>query len=214
MEPPSARPRAAVLDLDGTLVDSAPDIAAALNRVLEAEGRAALPLAAVKGFIGDGARALVARALGRARSDVDGPLALFQRRYRERPCVETRLMPGALAALDALAGARLALVTNKPRDVTRLVLDGLGLAPRFAAVYAGGDGPLKPDPAAIRAVLGGVPPAEAWVIGDGPQDVEAGRAAGCFTVGVLGGYADARLAASAPDVLLGSLAELPGLLGR
>jgi phosphoglycolate phosphatase len=207
------RPEAAIFDLDGTLVDSAGDIAAAVNHALEAEGRTRLPVAAVRRLVGDGARMLVARAFAQPPEAVDRPLAIFHAYYTAHPCEETALMPGALAALDALAGARLALVTNKPRDATLPVLEALGLAPRFAAIYAGGDGPLKPDPTAIRAVLGGVAPGRAWVIGDGPQDVAAGRAAGCFTVAVLGGYGDeARLRAAAPDVVLASLAELPELL--
>jgi phosphoglycolate phosphatase len=213
LSPTLGRPRAAVFDLDGTLVDSVADIAAAVNHALAAEGRGALPVDAVRRFVGDGARLLVARAFAMAPDQVERPLARFHEHYLAHPCDRTTLMPGAIAALDALAGARVALVTNKPRGSTLLVLGALGIAERFAAIYAGGDGPLKPDPASIRAVLGEVPAASAWVIGDGAQDVGAGRAAGCVTVGVLGGYGDVeRLRASAPDVLLASLEELPALL--
>jgi phosphoglycolate phosphatase len=109
----------------------------------------------------------------------------------------------------------IALATNKPRTTTLLVLEALGLLPRFAAIAAGGDGPLKPDPASIHAVLTAMSaqPADTWVVGDGPQDVGAGKAAGCATIGVLDGFVDpARLRAAEPDVIVASLHELVALL--
>lgn len=139
-------------------------------------------------------------------------LATFQRRYGERPCVHTTLLPGAreILALDV----PLALVTNKPRRLTLLVLQALGIADAFGAIWAGGDGALKPAPdgpiAAARAL--GVEPAEAWLVGDGPQDVLAGRAAGCFTVAVPGIAERELVLAAKPDRVAASLVEVAALV--
>jgi phosphoglycolate phosphatase-like HAD superfamily hydrolase len=102
------------------------------------------------------------------------------------------------------------VVTNKPREVTSLVLDALEISAFFKAIWAGGDGPLKPSPAGLVDVLGrlGARADQAWMIGDGPQDVGAGKAAGCFTIGVLGIAERERLVESAPDLLCESLVEL------
>jgi HAD superfamily hydrolase (TIGR01509 family) len=138
--------------------------------------------------------------------------AAFSRRYAERPVVHTTLLPGAREALAL--GLPKALVTNKPRDVTMMVLAELGIATAFGAVYAGGDGPLKPSPDGICAAAAelGVSPAEAWMIGDGPQDVLAGRAAGAFTVCVPGIADRERVLAAGPDLVLASMHEVVRLL--
>jgi phosphoglycolate phosphatase len=203
-------PRALVFDLDGTLVDSTRDIAEALNAALVEVGRVPRPIEEIAAMIGDGARMLVVRGLGSATDElVDRVLTAFQRAYAARPCVHTTLMPGARDVL-ALAG-RCGLLTNKPRALTDLVIRGVGIEDAFDAVFAGGDGPLKPAPDGVVAIAAalGVPPARVWMIGDGPQDVLAGRAAGCFTVAV-GARPDTL--AAAPDRVLASLHELPALL--
>lgn len=212
MTPP--RPRALVFDLDGTLVDSRRDIAEAANATRVAFGREPIPDEQILAMVGDGARALVARVfeLPLDDPDVDERLSTFRRIYEADPCRHATLLPGAREALAI--GLPAALVTNKPRGITLLLLDGLGIAPAFGAVWGGDDGPLKPDPAGVAAVLAtlGVPAAQAWMIGDGPQDVGAGKAAGCFTVAVPGIAERERLLASAPDHLIDSLAELPDLV--
>lgn len=170
-------------------------------------------------MIGDGARALVARAL---RSPAQCPplhdalldrvLALFLQRYAERPVVHTSLLPGAREALSL--GLPAALVTNKPRAITLPVLEALGVASSFGAVFAGGDGPLKPSPRGLEQVARalGVPLCHAWMIGDGPQDVLAGRAAGCFTIAVPGGIAEReRVLAAGPDLVAASLYDVAEL---
>jgi HAD superfamily hydrolase (TIGR01509 family) len=163
-------------------------------------------------MIGDGARALVARAFALPEDDarVDPALARFKKEYAARPCVHTTLLPGAREALGAAPAS--GLVTNKPRAITLLVLDALGIASAFAdgAVWCGDDGPLKPSPAGILSVLArlGVTPSEAWVVGDGPQDVGAGRAAGCFTVGIGGIASRDVLLAARPDIVVESLLDV------
>jgi phosphoglycolate phosphatase len=127
----------------------------------------------------------------------------------------TTFMPGAREVLIALSDRPLSLVTNKARRITVRVLEELDIANLFAAVVAGGDGPLKPDAAPILAATTAmrVSPADTWVIGDGTQDVGAGRAAGCLTVAVLGGFHDeAPLREVSPDVVLRTLEELVPLV--
>ncbi len=217
--PDPAPPKAVVFDLDGTLVDSREDIARACNFTLETMGRPPLDEATVAGFVGDGARVLLGRALGEEPKSpvVDRALSIFRPFYAAHSADSTRWMPGAREVLDALGHRPAALVTNKPRAATLPLLARLGASDRFASIVTGDDGPLKPDPAAIRAALDplGVRPEDAWMVGDGVQDVEAGRAAGCTTIAVRGGFAsDERLRAARPDVLLDSLDELRKLLAR
>jgi phosphoglycolate phosphatase len=211
------RPLGVAFDLDGTLVDSHLDIAAACNHVLVSRGRAALAPAVIAAFVGDGVRALVSRAFGIPLDspDLDALEHAFVARYAAHAVEQTTWMPGALDAMDALRGTPLAIVTNKARAVTLAVVDALGAGHRFAFVYAGGDGPLKPRPEPVLAVARalGVPVEALWVVGDGDQDVLSARAAGAVAVGVLGGFgSEARLRAAQPDVVLASLAGLPALV--
>jgi len=210
-------PRAIAFDLDGTLVDSRLDIAAACNHSLVRAGRAPMDPDVIATFVGDGVRALAARAFGLPSEDpaLQPHVDALVRYYEAHPVERTTWMPGARDALDAAAHLPLALVTNKARPITLAVLDALGVTGRFAFVYAGGDGPLKPsaDPVAMCARAVSVEAASLWVVGDGDQDVGAARAAGAFAVGVLGGFSpEDKLRAARPDVLLRSIAELPELL--
>jgi len=211
------RAHAIAFDLDGTLIDSRLDIAAACNHVLVGAGRAPLAPEAVAPFVGDGVRALVSKAFGLPMETpaLDGLEAAFVARYAAHPVERTTWMPGALAALDALGGLPLAILTNKARSVTLAVLEALGVSARFGFVYAGGDGPLKPHPEPVLAVARAfaVAPEALWVVGDGWQDLDAAHAAGAVAVAVLGGFTtEARLLEGRPDALLGTLAELPELL--
>ena len=211
-------PAALIFDLDGTLVDSQRDIAAAANAARLAHQLAPLPFEAILPMIGDGARALVARAFDAAEDSalVEAALASFKASYLAHPCVHSVLLPGVREILDAAAAAKLpcAVLTNKPRDVTMALLGALGLLGEFRTVWGGGDGPLKPSPVGLLEVLVrlDVAAGAAWMIGDGPQDVGAGKAAGVFTVGVPGIAERERLVASAPDLLCESLHELREVL--
>lgn len=212
--------RAVVFDLDGTLIDSRGDIAASCNYALASVGRQELTLAEVSALVGDGARTLVARAarLPETHPEVDVLLGHFLAYYQAHPIDYTAVLPHALATLAALVagGFRLAICTNKPRATTDAVIDALDLGRFFTAVVAGDDLPTKkPHPGqleALAAVLRLVP-AELVMVGDGPQDVLAGQAAGARTVAVKNGFSPwARLAPTNPDVALDDLSGLPRLV--
>lgn len=213
------RPRAIVFDLDGTLADTRGDIAQACNHALTAVGRPVLSVDAVARFVGDGARLLVARALGTSAED---PLAReafehFDAFYAAHAADLSGWMPGARESVDACRrhGVRVALATNKPRGATLALVHALELSSYLDAIVAGGDGPLKPDPAPVLGALAplGVSPADAWMVGDGPQDITAGRAAGVWTLGVLGGFAtEGALREAGPAWVLRSLRDFPELL--
>lgn len=212
--------RGVVFDLDGTLVDSRRDIAEAANHALEKAGLARLPHAELESFVGDGAPLLMARA---ARLDVEdlktaAMVSDFLDYYAAHPIDYTNIMAGGLEALDELRHFPLGVCTNKPRRTSVAVLRGLGLEARFKGVVAGDDLPQrKPDPAMVveTARLLGVPVQSIVMVGDGPQDVLSGRAAGAFTIGVRGGIqAFERLTASAPDLMIDTLAELPAAINQ
>lgn len=205
-------PRAVIFDLDGTLIDSRADIAQACNHVLQWAGREALPVETISGFVGNGARALLAGAFGlpSEAAELDAAFAEWQRYYAAHPVGHTRFMPGAERALQALSvrGVPLALVTNKDRRVTEQILAALGIAPRFDAVYAGGDGPLKPSAEPVLRVCAtlGVEPCNTWLVGDGVQDVAAARAAKARAIAVSNGFHSAqRLRAAGADAVYASL---------
>jgi len=217
---PLRPPAAIAFDLDGTLIDSGLDIAGACNHVLVGAGRAPLAPEVIAAFVGDGMRALIARAFG--RPDVDAPDAQldawteqFASYYSAHPADHTTWLPDVLPALDALAGLPLAVITNKAKPVALRVLEVMGGLRRFAFVYGGGDGPRKPrpEPVLTTARALSVDPGALWFVGDAEQDVLAARAAGATAVAVRGGFQDdARLLASRPDVVLSSLGELPPLV--
>jgi phosphoglycolate phosphatase len=217
-----------IFDLDGTLVDSAPDIAWALGAALTEAGIEPPPLSEIKAMVGDGARTLIERALERAGvtrdadavDTVDTLLARFVDHYRDHLCVGSRLYPGIPEALELLrrAGVRSAVVSNKPGTLARGLLTQLGLAPRFMAIVGDGDGfPRKPDSAAARAVIerAGVAAARTVVVGDGLADVRMARAAGLQVIAAAWGYVRLdRLEAESPDLIARTVEEaVVALLG-
>ena len=213
-------PQLVVFDLDGTLVDSSEDLAAAVNATLAAvaPGAPALPHAQVRALIGSGARNLVARSLQAAAVErpVEEVLPVFLDRYRSCLLDRTRPYPGVREALERLADRRLAVLSNKPGEMSRAILAGLGLADRFFRVWGAGDVPgRKPDPAGLRLLLAdaGVEPRQAAIVGDSAIDVRTGRAAGVATVGVSYGFDAASFADDPPDACVDDLRELPELLG-
>jgi phosphoglycolate phosphatase len=207
--------RAAVFDLDGTLVDSLADIAAALLGALSDFSARQPTLAEVQTWIGHGARSLVARAVPDAAL-IDPVLLRFRERYRAEPVVATRVYDGIPAVLDHLAAAgwRLAVLSNKPHDLTDAIVARL-LPGRFAAV-AGHQpgGPLKPAPAAGADLLRAldVPASQCAMIGDSAVDIAFARATGMRAIGVTWGLQPrAELVAAAPDLLVDAPSALFGL---
>jgi phosphoglycolate phosphatase len=221
MKQPATRAIGAIVfDLDGTLIDSRADIAAAVNHTLAMLGYATLPLERVMGYVGDGAGHLIMRAAGLPANspELHPILEQFLEYYTAHAADKTTWMPGAVQALDALAMHPLAVCTNKPRATTLAVLGAFGALDRFATIVAGGDLPaLKPDPLPLITIAKtvGCAPEQLVVVGDGPQDIEAGKRAGAYTIGVRGGIATPeRLLAADPDCVLHSLLELPGAITR
>jgi phosphoglycolate phosphatase len=208
-------PCAILFDLDGTLVDSRADLALGVNLTRRDLGYPPLDAALVAGFVGDGVRQLLRRALPECPERLEEALALNRGHYAAHLLDSTRLYPDAEATLEALRGQgfRLGVVTNKPREFTLPILEGLGLAGHFAAVVAGGDSQrLKPDPQPLLQALAGCgSPAEgSWMVGDHCTDLEAGRLAGLRRVLCRFGFGDPR--GETWDLEVNGLAELPRLL--
>jgi phosphoglycolate phosphatase len=188
------RGRALLLDLDGTLADTAPDMAHALNRLRLEEGREALPFAALRPLVSHGAVALIRRGFAPAPAEeLERLRQRFLALYRERLAAETELFPGFAFVLDTLDQARVpwGVVTNKPGWLTTPLLAALGLERRVACVVAGDTLPeRKPHPAPLlhAARLADVAPEHCVYAGDAERDIIAGRAAGMRTVAVRFGY--------------------------
>lgn len=215
---------AVIFDLDGTLVDSAPDIRAVLNAVLEEDGRPQLDLGAVIAMIGDGAGKLLERALNATGGVPAEGIAPLLRRFRERydaePVVRTRpypQVPEVLAAMQA-GGIRLGVCTNKPEAATLGTLKAVGLDGYFGAVVASGTlpgGVTKPDARMLHATLAalGVVPGEAAVmVGDAINDIKVARNAGLPVVLRAGGYTVEPADRLGADAVFTDYADLPATL--
>ena len=211
--------RTDVFDLDGTLVDTAPDLIAALNYVLDREGLPPVPLKSARNMIGAGARKLIERGLeleGRVMSvgDVDRLLRDFIDYYAAHIADASRPFEGLEAALDDLGaqGYRFAVCTNKLEWLSKRLLDELGLSPRFSAI-CGADtfGVSKPDPVILQqtAARAGGHIASAIMVGDAGPDVGVARRAGVPVIGVEFGYTDVPIAELKPDRLIGHMRDLP-----
>jgi phosphoglycolate phosphatase len=195
MSPLGHPPGAVLFDLDGTLVDSAPDLAGAANDMRQARGLPALPYEHLRPMVGSGARGMVGIAMRVAPEDAgyDALRDEFLGRYAARLTRDSRVfadMLPVLAAFDARP-LRWGIVTNKAERFTTPVVQGLGLAVRAAVVISGDSTPhAKPHPAPLleAARRMGVPPADCLYVGDDLRDVQAGRAAGMRTVAAAWGY--------------------------
>ena len=209
-------PKCLVLDLDGTISDSLPDIAGALNRSLARYSQPPLPLEQVRPMVGDGLLVLYQRgyaARGMVPSDEDIALGLAD--YTANATEGTHLYPGAAEALRVLKakGWRLAVCTNKPEEPARILLAHLGILDLLDAVGGGDSFPVKkPDPDHIRLTLkaAGASVDEAVMIGDHHNDVNAGRGAGLPTIFAAWGYGGPDVAADA-NATATSFAEVPAI---
>lgn len=189
-------PSLMVFDLDGTLIDSAPDMHRAVNLMLADLGCSPLTLADIRSMVGDGASALIARALAARQcvsADPTKALAQFLEHYEDEPTTFTRAFPGVAATLGRLQafGLTLAVCTNKPTRLTAMILERLELAPFFARVLAGDSMPFrKPDPRALMEVINGfgTPKAATIMVGDSEVDAATAHAAGVPFVLMTYGY--------------------------
>lgn len=214
--------RCLLFDLDGTLVDSRADLANSVNLMLAELGHETLSDGCVLGFVGEGARLLVERALSATQgvappsAEIDAALKIYLRHYRQHLLDHTRVYPEVLETLSHLHGCPKAVVTNKPYDFTMALLDGIGLLPYFDVVL-GGDSlperkpsPMMPLEAARRC---DVAPAECLMVGDTKFDVAAGKAAGMKTCGYIPGFRGrTELAEAGADFLIERFSELQVLV--
>ncbi len=211
-----------VFDLDGTLIDTAPDLIDTLNHILARHSLPEVPYEMARPLIGGGARGMIERALvieGRncSPAEVDRLYRAFVAHYAEHIADRSRPFPQLDAALDCLAdqGHRLAVCTNKLEWLSKRLLDALQLADRFAAI-CGQDtfGVQKPDPQIFRATVmrAGGEPERAIMVGDSVTDIRTARAAQVPVVAVDFGYTDVPIATLRPDRVISSFAELPAAI--
>ncbi|ANG61820.1 phosphoglycolate phosphatase, bacterial [Marinobacterium aestuarii] len=216
-------PALVLFDLDGTLVDSVPDLALAIDRMLAALELEPAGVARVRDWVGNGAPTLVRRALHGQLDIADATLPvgrfeqayeLFLQFYGESTAALSALYPGVSECLDGLRarGIRLGVATNKPMRFTGDMLQGLGIDGYFDVVIGGDSLPsCKPDPAMLLSAIEqcGATPATTLMVGDSSNDIRAARAAGCKVVGVPYGYNHGEpIEASAPDLIVARLDAL------
>jgi len=216
---PAERLKFAIFDLDGTLIDSRVDLTNSVNATLRQFGRAELPAEVISTYIGDGASMLVRRALGDPEDErfFSDALAYFLTYYREHKLDHTYVykgVPEALRALKAANGLRMAVLSNKPVNPSRAIVEALGLGEFFLKIYGGNSFPTKkPDPLGASELMreAGVSPGETLMVGDSSIDVATGRNAGMWTCGVTYGFAPHTLKEFPPDVQLDAPSELTQL---
>jgi phosphoglycolate phosphatase len=211
-----------VFDLDGTLIDTAPDLVDTLNVVFAREGWPPVPYETARNTIGGGARMMIARGIAAegiavAPAKLEQLFADFIAHYTEHVADRSRPFPGLTDALDILAagGCRLAVCTNKLERLSVLLLKQLKLADRFAAI-CGQDtfGMQKPDPEVLRrtvAAAGGSPP-HSIMIGDSLTDIRTARAAGIPVIAVDFGYSERPVSEFGPDRIISHFAQLPAAI--
>ena len=208
---------ALIFDLDGTLIDSKQDLIRSVNAMLEKMGREKLHEDTISGYIGHGAPKLVARALGDEASAAEREQALkfFLAHYEEHKLDSTRPYPGVAEGLEELRPFPMAVLTNKPVRVSRRIVEGLGLAKYFRAVYGGNSFETKkPDPLGARKILEelGATAGETMMVGDSEVDVQTARNAGTLAAAVNYGFGTHDRAAYPADLYLDRLTDLMVLL--
>jgi phosphoglycolate phosphatase len=216
------QPNAIAWDLDGTLVDSAPDLASALNTVLDKRGFFTLSNNEVRAMIGNGVPKLVERGFNAMgvrpdQTQLDELVAMFVEEYKACATDNTRPYPGVVEALHEIQSMNIpmGICTNKPEAFTRQILEGLGLATYFSCVV-GGDttSTRKPDPQPVLTCLRGLvaEPASSLMIGDSIHDVHAAHAAGVVIGVVPWGYRSTPVEELGADFVINDLSVLPGLI--
>lgn len=212
-----------LFDLDGTLVDSRQDLANAVNAMLKSLGRPELPCEVIATYIGDGAPMLVRRALGDPDDEqfVMKAIDYFMTWYREHKLDNTYVYPGTLEALRAIRSSRngslkMAVLSNKPVNPSRAIVEGLGLGEFFFQTYGGNSfATKKPDPFGALKLCeeAGVQPKNAVMIGDSQNDILTARNAGMYSIGLKYGLAPQTLEIYPPDILIDKPEELAEVFG-
>ena len=209
-----------IFDLDGTLIDSRLDLVHSVNAALRHIERPELPDDVIASYVGDGAPILIQRALGGEAVDerlVRKGLEFFLSYYREHKLDHTTVYPGIAAALAEIQQSgngmprKMAVLTNKPVNPSRAIVEALGLGKYFSQIYGGNSfSTKKPDPAGALRLLAesGVRPEQAAIVGDSHVDVRTGRNAGLWTVGVNYGFAPHTLKGEPADVMVDHPHEL------
>ena len=215
---------ALVFDLDGTLIDSIPDVHVAVNRTLEAFGHATVTLAQLNEMVGEGARVMLEKAFAAdgAPADhatIDEALPRYLGFYKQSPAEKTIIYPGVWDVLDHYrdAGWPMGVCTNKPGEMTGIVLEAIDMAKYFRAVTAGDNVPhRKPDGRHIHLTLDlmGVPDARAIMVGDSATDLLAARDAGIPSVAVTYGYAHGDDNLDMVDAVIDTFSGLPSAVTR
>jgi phosphoglycolate phosphatase len=210
-----------VFDLDGTLADTAPDLAAALNHVLGELGRPGIAPESVRNLVGQGGRVLVQRGLSASGdapdSLVERGFALFLEFYADNICNDTRPYDGLIAQLDILKerGVKTAICTNKPEKLTHLLVDALGWGDRFDAIVGADTLPVrKPDPAPLHEAIARAGGGRAVLVGDSITDADTARAAQVPFVAVSFGFSDRPVEQLGADAVIDDYAELIVVLER
>ncbi|HWB83693.1 MAG TPA: HAD-IA family hydrolase [Bryobacteraceae bacterium] len=204
-----------IFDLDGTLIDSKLDLAYSVNATLIHMGISPLDHERVYSYVGSGAPTLMRRALGpqATESEVEEALEFFLEYYRDHELDNTRLYPGVEESLERLqaAGKRLAVLTNKPVNMSRAIIQGLGVKERFFQVYGGNSFDFKkPNPIGIETLLkeADVPRTRAMMVGDSTVDIQTARNAQVQSCGVTYGFQPETLTDPAPDLLVDRMQDL------
>ena len=215
-----------IFDLDGTLIDSRLDLVHSVNAAIRHIGKPELPEHIIASYVGDGAPALIQRALGGETVDealIHKGLEFFLTYYREHKLDHTTVYEGIETALSQIRGPgngthrNMAVLTNKPVNPSRAIVEALGLKPYFSQVYGGNSfDTKKPDPEGALKLLSesGVRPEQAAMVGDSHTDIETGHNAGLWTVGVTYGFAPQTLTDARPDVLVDTPAEIGAVFGK
>lgn len=221
---PALSTPALIFDLDGTLIDTAPDLLAATNAVLAEAGRATVDPASLRQMVGFGARALILQAMeatGGAPDEAELPRLVdsFVAHYRAHIADHSVVFPRVEATLAALkdSGARLAVLTNKPHELTGLLLPALKMEHYFDAIFgAGRMSYTKPDPRIFHDVVAeiGGPGSGAIMIGDSKTDVATARAAGVPVIVVSYGYTTEPAHTLGGDALINDFAQIPALVAQ
>jgi phosphoglycolate phosphatase len=203
-----------IFDLDGTLIDSKLDLAHAVNATRRHFGMTELTHERVYSYVGNGAPVLIRKALGEQASDalVEQALAYFLAYYRDHKLDYTTLYPGVQESLDRLlaAGKRMAVLTNKPENISRLIVDGLGVAEHFFRVYGGNSFEFKkPHRMGVDALISeaGIARDRTIMVGDSAVDVQTARNAGISCCGVTYGFQPESLTDPAPELLVDRMEE-------